>query len=196
MLFWRWPEPSRQPPHENCPPAENRVVGGRPLGEFHGRCLDVLRGHSSSSSNCFRERRSSLHERGGPRQARGVVCSGCVKTRCAIALSRYAVAGGSPAATFFFCLPKRRRQEKGTPGSPPLRGALRYSDRRAAAELALARSVRGLRQSSPKAPGSPAFLGGSHGAQRRHHRSKWVSAGATGLNREASPRTQTCYPCH
>ena len=110
-------------------------------------------------------------------------------SRCALRVRR-----GCPAAPFFFCLPKRRRQEKGTPGSPPLRGALRYSDRRAAAELALARSVRGLRQSSPKAPGSPAFLGGSHGAQGPHHRSQWAPVhGTAGRKRRAAPLRGT--PC-
>ena len=49
-------------------------------------------------------------------------------------------AGGCPAATFFLCFAKERRQRKATRGSSPRqkrRGALRYSNRQAAAELGL-----------------------------------------------------------
>ncbi|MEQ1774262.1 MAG: hypothetical protein ABL891_10820, partial [Burkholderiales bacterium] len=49
------------------------------------------------------------------------------------------------------------------PGSPALRATLRYSTCRAAAELALANSTRGLKQSSPTSPGTSALLGGSQG---------------------------------
>ncbi len=47
-------------------------------------------------------------------------------------------AGGSPAAGHFSCAAKKSNQKKAAPGSPALRASLRYSPRRAAAELALA----------------------------------------------------------
>ena len=46
-------------------------------------------------------------------------------------------AGGSPAATHFSCFAKKSKQKKATPGSSALRASLRYSERRAAAELGL-----------------------------------------------------------
>ena len=44
-------------------------------------------------------------------------------------------AGGSPAASHFLCFAKESNQRKATPGSSPLRGSLRCSQTRAAAEL-------------------------------------------------------------
>ena len=72
-------------------------------------------------------------------------------------------AGGWPAASDFSCAAKKSNQKKAAPGSPVVRTALRGSPRRAAAELALAIPPRGLRQSSPTAPGMAALLGGSQG---------------------------------
>src|ERR1043166_3948563 len=81
----------------------------------------------------------------------------CVRTKSK-------VAGGSPAAGYFSCAAKRSNQEKAAPAAPPPDGGtLRYSKSRAAAQLGLARSARGLRQSSPKSPGSSALLGGTEG---------------------------------
>ena len=54
------------------------------------------------------------------------------------------------------------------PGEPALRASLRYSTSRAAAELALAATRQGLRQSSPKPPDSFALLGGSQGENREN----------------------------
>ena len=76
---------------------------------------------------------------------------------------RFLLAGGSPAAGYFSCFAKKSNQKKATPGSPVLRTPLRCSPRRAAAELALAMELRGLRQSSPTAPDTAALLGGSQG---------------------------------
>ncbi len=44
-------------------------------------------------------------------------------------------AGGSPAASHFSCFAKKSNQKKAAPSSPPLRGSLRYSRLKAAAEL-------------------------------------------------------------
>ena len=77
------------------------------------------------------------------------------------------VAGGSPAAGHFSCSAKKSNQKKAAPGSPALRAPLRCSPCRAAAELALAIPLRGLRQSSPTPPVSAALLGGSQGDGRR-----------------------------
>jgi hypothetical protein len=49
----------------------------------------------------------------------------------------FIVAGGSPAASHFFCLAKKSDQKKATQDPPPLRGSLRCSNDQAAAELAL-----------------------------------------------------------
>ena len=72
-------------------------------------------------------------------------------------------AGGWPAASHFSCAAKKSNQKKAAPGSPALRAPLRCSPCRAAAELALAIPLRGLRQSSPTSPGIAALLGGSQG---------------------------------
>ena len=44
-------------------------------------------------------------------------------------------AGGGPAAAHFLCSAKESKQRKAAPSSPPLRGSLRYSVLKAAAEL-------------------------------------------------------------
>jgi hypothetical protein len=44
---------------------------------------------------------------------------------------------GCPAASYFSCFAKQSNQKKATPSPPPLRGSLRCSSNRAAAELAL-----------------------------------------------------------
>ena len=85
---------------------------------------------------------------------------------CAFFLDRrrFKFAGGSPAATYFSCFAKKSKQKKATPGeTPPDGGPLRYSTRRAAAELALVAKRQGLRQSSPTPPGAFALLGVSQG---------------------------------
>ena len=51
-------------------------------------------------------------------------------------------------------------------------GPLRYSNHRAAAELAPAKIAQGLTQSSPKSPDGSAFLGGSQGILQ----SQWLYA--------------------
>jgi hypothetical protein len=85
-------------------------------------------------------------------------------------LEHFNFAGGSPAAGHFSCAAKKSNQKKAAPGSPSLRAPLRYSTRRAAAELALAKNLRGLRQSSPISPGASALLSGSQGGGLRTKR--------------------------
>ncbi|MEW6563143.1 MAG: hypothetical protein AB1400_07925 [Pseudomonadota bacterium] len=76
-------------------------------------------------------------------------------------------AGSGPARRSLFCFAKKV-SKKGDPGLPPLRGALRRSNERAAAELALrARAVLAV------IPVRPARLGGKQGARE-------VAAGCVG----------------
>jgi hypothetical protein len=64
------------------------------------------------------------------------------------------------AGVLSFASPKESSQRKGDPeGGAAFAGSLRYSQRRAAAELGAAP----LRQSSPKAPDLPALLSAFHG---------------------------------
>lgn len=66
------------------------------------------------------------------------------------------------AGVLSFGWPKESSQRKGHPRvDAPYGGSLRYSDSRAAAELALA--TPGLKQSSPTSLGRPALLGVFHG---------------------------------
>ena len=57
--------------------------------------------------------------------------------RGAVVFLLWCDAGGSPAATHFLCFAKESKQRKATPGSSPLRGSLRCSRVKAAAELGL-----------------------------------------------------------
>jgi hypothetical protein len=73
-------------------------------------------------------------------------------------------AGGSPAAGHFLLYGQKKvTKENAAPGSPALRAPLRCSRKLAAAELALAIPLRGLRQSSPTPPVSAVLLGDSQG---------------------------------
>ena len=60
-------------------------------------------------------------------------------------VSNVGYAGGSPAATYLSCAAKKGKPTMAAPTEPPLRGFLRYSKRRVAAEIVRARSTRGLR---------------------------------------------------
>ena len=74
------------------------------------------------------------------------------------------------SASYFSCFAKKSNQKKPAPGSPVLRTALCCSPRRAAAQLALAIKLRGLRQCSPTSPGEAVLLGGSQGEAKTNGR--------------------------
>jgi hypothetical protein len=70
------------------------------------------------------------------------------------------------AGVLFLASPRKSSQKEGDPkGGAGFAGSLRYSERRAAAEL----GALPLKQSSPTAPGLPALLSAFHGDPKSVH---------------------------
>ena len=89
----------------------------------------------------LRRAKGGVRVKGGRRLRTGSDVMRCLRLSCFRDEWRFAFAGGCPAASYFLCAAKESNQRKAAPLPPPLRGALRYSMRRAAAELGPTKDV-------------------------------------------------------